>query len=379
MAEKPPPTQDHPTPVARPPKNLTREESQALAMEDGLGYLEQELRKAAVPAYKKHGRHPSELVTDPLTDSTIAALARHQAEKSAEHYEKLQAAEAKARDAIYDEKTREERVLRPGALAEALQTTLSDVVRTGESVAILMVDADHFRNANEKYGHIPTDDLLRSIAKSIRRVARRQTDIIGRFGGEEFLVILKDLTKEDAIIMANAMRENYSTLQDMIAEGHIDPKEMNLHQYPRLQEPQSMSIGITFFDPNDPRRELIKEKKLTPEELGVKLQKEADKALYFSKETGRDRVTLFDFNIPLPDLSSFEAYKSWVDRYVNSGPSGAANDTTSEAEVINIERERFYRMYGTRDKNTNFAEGLVELAEDLYKPSKDPLVNKAAA
>ncbi|WP_143096351.1 diguanylate cyclase [Ectothiorhodospira mobilis] len=130
--------------------------------------------------------------------------------------------------------------------------------------AVLMLDLDHFKSVNDRYGHSAGDAVLRHFAGLLREGLRR-IDLPGRVGGEEFAVLLPDAGIQDAQKMAERLRAR-------------------LAQHPVAVEgaciPVTVSIGITRLRPEDP----------SPDEA---LQR-ADTALYRAKSSGRDCVRVFE-------------------------------------------------------------------------------------
>lgn len=127
-------------------------------------------------------------------------------------------------------------------------------------LSFLMVDLDNFKQFNDRYGHLVGDAILRQVAKVIS-LAVRQIDFVGRFGGEEFSVVLTETDKEQANFAAQRIRQ-------AIAEAVIKAYDEELKV--------TVSIGISTFPDNAGNtRDLIEK---------------ADKALYFAKETGKNKV-----------------------------------------------------------------------------------------
>jgi diguanylate cyclase (GGDEF)-like protein len=77
--------------------------------------------------------------------------------------------------------------------------------RINLSMAVLMIDIDHFKKVNDKYGHLTGDDVLRHLAKVITSILR-SSDVLGRYGGEEFCVFLPNTTEGDALGLAERIR-----------------------------------------------------------------------------------------------------------------------------------------------------------------------------
>jgi diguanylate cyclase (GGDEF)-like protein len=84
-----------------------------------------------------------------------------------------------------------------------------DVKGAGELFAI-MFDVDHFKGINDKYGHPFGDEVLKALAEVLRGVFKRKTDVVGRKGGEEFLVLAWCNSKDDALMLANKVREMFA-------------------------------------------------------------------------------------------------------------------------------------------------------------------------
>jgi len=126
--------------------------------------------------------------------------------------------------------------------------------------SFLMVDIDHFKDYNDRYGHLVGDAILREVSKSIKENIR-QIDLVGRYGGEEFSVILTETDKEGARLAAERIRQ-------AIENKHIRIYDEDLRV--------TISIGVSIF-PDDAyeARQLIEK---------------ADQALYQAKQAGRNRV-----------------------------------------------------------------------------------------
>lgn len=145
---------------------------------------------------------------------------------------------------------------RRSLLAE-LQRQVTYAERYGSPLSISMIDIDNFKDINDKYGHPAGDQVLRFIASQMRdRI--RQPDVIGRYGGDEFLVILPNTT-------VNAAADQAARLcQQVAAAPVIAGKELI---------GVSMSVGITQFQPNS--------------DDWHRLLERADQAMYQAKHSGR--------------------------------------------------------------------------------------------
>jgi diguanylate cyclase (GGDEF)-like protein len=130
-------------------------------------------------------------------------------------------------------------------------------------LSLLMIDVDHFKKVNDQYGHLTGDMVLREVARIIA-VQVREIDIAGRYGGEEFCVILPDTDKPGALVVAERIR---SALHEQKVKAYD------------AQLPVTVSVGVASFA----------EDALQMEELLDK----ADWALYRAKKSGRNRVAGF--------------------------------------------------------------------------------------
>ncbi len=131
--------------------------------------------------------------------------------------------------------------------------------RTENPVSVLMADLDHFKKINDRHGHPAGDEMLRKVADAAQAVLRR-SEIIGRYGGEEFAVVLPDTDEPNAMIIAERIRIR-------VADIMIPGEEKSL----------SVSIGVTTRDPAE----------ITSIDA---ILEEADTALFEAKRLGRNRV-----------------------------------------------------------------------------------------
>lgn len=136
--------------------------------------------------------------------------------------------------------------------------------RTPRDCALVMLDIDHFKQINDDYGHPAGDAVLRAMGQLLRERCR-STDIVGRYGGEEFAILLPDTGAANAGIMAEHLRQHAAALK--VDHG---PKSLRI----------TISVGIA------PISEQIPDAK-----TWVML---ADQALYRAKADGRDCIVLFD-------------------------------------------------------------------------------------
>jgi diguanylate cyclase (GGDEF)-like protein len=147
------------------------------------------------------------------------------------------------------------------AVQERAPLELKRARRAGVPVSLLLCDIDHFKNINDRHGHEAGDAVLRSVAATLRATVR-ETDLLGRWGGEEFLAVLVDADAGRAADVAERMRANVAATP---LEG--------------LPEPATISIGISTRQQVEPAADVWEA-----------LLKEADTQLYRAKSAGRNRV-----------------------------------------------------------------------------------------
>jgi diguanylate cyclase (GGDEF)-like protein len=135
--------------------------------------------------------------------------------------------------------------------------------RYGAVFCLIMLDIDHFKKFNDTYGHLQGDVIIKDIAR-ILRSSVRSIDFTARYGGEEFAVILPEVNGQGAAVVAERIR-----------------RSIEKHPFPGEEGPLhvTVSIGVAEFKPSRMR-------------TASQLIAEADKALYQSKEMGRNRVSV---------------------------------------------------------------------------------------
>jgi len=159
-------------------------------------------------------------------------------------------------------------MLNKRGLMERLQTEFERVKRYGGSISLLICDIDDFKYVNDLYGHSAGDNYLKLIAQAMYN-SIRSADIIGRFGGDEFMVILQGVEREEAMKLAERIR---SIVEDTVLKVDI-----------MRSVKSTVSVGVATFDSTESYSVT------TPEEL----IKAADDALYRAKNKGKNRVELY--------------------------------------------------------------------------------------
>lgn len=140
-------------------------------------------------------------------------------------------------------------------LVEELQHRFEEFQRYADRSAVLMLDIDHFKRINDEFGHSRGDAILRHLADTCRRQLR-EGDLLTRFGGEEFVIVLPHLGIDGARHMAERLREEVA----------------------RAESPITVSVGISELRADDTHFEAV--------------LKRADDALYAAKRAGRNRVAV---------------------------------------------------------------------------------------
>jgi len=152
--------------------------------------------------------------------------------------------------------------LNRGAILEMLDRELARSSREHTPIAVLMADLDHFKDVNDKYGHLAGDQVLRDVGDRLLQSVRPY-DLIGRYGGEEFLIVFPNCMASDARDRAEELRRIVRDRPITTSDGAISI---------------SMSIGVVSIVHNRPTC-------MEPDEI----LREADAALYAAKHGGRDR------------------------------------------------------------------------------------------
>ena len=150
-----------------------------------------------------------------------------------------------------------------GAIMDLLQRETQRTVRIGEPLGVMMADIDHFKRINDSYGHQTGDAVLREVAQRLLQSVRNY-DYVGRYGGEEFLIVLTACVPSDLIVTAERMRIH-------VSEKPVDTEAGSI--------PVTISIGLATQDVAGP--EVV---------AGEELVRAADNVLYVAKANGRNRV-----------------------------------------------------------------------------------------
>lgn len=158
-------------------------------------------------------------------------------------------------------------------LIKYLESGMENAVAQNKNMAVVMFDIDKFKRINDDYGHLIGDEVIKALASTLIKSCR-DYDIVSRYGGEEFVLVMPGATEEVAINRADQIRQTFAGLK--IAE--------------EIDRPVTISGGVA---------ELKSTMKTTESFIGV-----ADDHLYIAKETGRNRIvgTVYNHDMPkVPD------------------------------------------------------------------------------
>jgi diguanylate cyclase (GGDEF)-like protein len=135
---------------------------------------------------------------------------------------------------------------------------LEQAARSHQSVSLLVLDVDHFKIINDTFGHLEGDRVLKELGHILKNFCR-QTDLVSRFGGEEFLILLPDSNKSDTLLFCNRLQDSITQIK--VGDGVL-----------------TVSIGVSICDDKT---------------LFTDLFTQADKAMYKAKALGRNRTEVY--------------------------------------------------------------------------------------
>lgn len=203
-------------------------------------------------------RGGDDFLTKPISDTHLVRAVRVRVERA------RQLADQINKDSLTG-------LLKHGSIKEAALNAVRRARRIDKPVTLAMIDIDHFKSVNDSHGHAAGDLVISALANLLRQ-RLRQSDPLGRYGGEEFLVVLPECTSADAQILLDDIRQRFSQLlfsyegrgfSCTLSAGHAT----SIHALPDQEEDKLLAA---YHDTN--------------------LLAAADTALYEAKRSGRDRV-----------------------------------------------------------------------------------------
>jgi two-component system, cell cycle response regulator len=169
-------------------------------------------------------------------------------------------------------------LLNKRAMLEVAEQKMTAAKRFGRRLSVLVTDIDHFKKVNDTHGHDSGDVIIKGLGEILRR-AKRNTDAVARFGGEEFVIICEETDARGAMLLAERVREELARTTFHVPGKASAPNGIQV----------TCSIGVaTFPECGSSWEELFKS---------------ADEALYVSKRSGRNRSTVSAASMrPVPAL-----------------------------------------------------------------------------
>ncbi|OHC22199.1 MAG: hypothetical protein A3J71_05475 [Pseudomonadales bacterium RIFCSPHIGHO2_02_FULL_60_43] len=147
------------------------------------------------------------------------------------------------------------------AMQQTLKREVDIARRTLQPLSVLMVDIDHFKRINDSHGHLIGDQALKAVASALKE-SLRNVDMVFRFGGEEFMVLLSNTNREAASMVGERLRMAVLGIQYLVENRAIE---------------LSVSLGCATLLPGESMESLLRR---------------ADNALYVSKRDGRNRLSM---------------------------------------------------------------------------------------
>jgi diguanylate cyclase (GGDEF)-like protein len=194
------------------------------------------------------GRGADDFLTKPISDSHLIAAVRVRVDRARQLSAQI------SRDSLTG-------LLKHAAAREMIEMEMARSRRSDKPLTLAMLDIDHFKTVNDSYGHAVGDLVISSVAMLLRQRLRR-SDIIGRYGGEEFVLALPECSADDAYLLLEDIRHRFSKV---------------CFNHDRQKFSCTLSAGLAAST-EIPGRE------------GAELLVAADEALYVAKRSGRNRV-----------------------------------------------------------------------------------------
>lgn len=156
-------------------------------------------------------------------------------------------------------------------LDERIKQEVSGAKRNKRNLCAIMIDIDYFKSVNDNYGHASGDLILKTVSKLIKNKLR-DYDIAGRYGGEEFLILLPYTKLDEAQNVAERLREAVEKHTVLVSKSNNDKIPLNV----------TISLGVSEYNFENSEKDFVKC---------------ADDALYEAKKTGRNKVVIYNENL----------------------------------------------------------------------------------
>jgi ATP-binding cassette ChvD family protein len=213
-------------------------------------------------------------------------------------------------------------LLNPTAWQREADTEIARALRAGESLALLLCDVDHFKRVNDTYGHLTGDEVLRCLAAELLQQVRG-SDVVGRFGGEEFVVLLPRADADEACMIAERLRRRASVMPIYADNDAVIV---------------TVSIGVAVLGVHG--RDLLE------------LLTAADLALYRAKDAGRDQICVHAADgTPGPGRRETETPDLGLDSRAHPAGPGARTRRPgwpAETNTLGVMPEFIYQMRAVR-------------------------------
>lgn len=162
-------------------------------------------------------------------------------------------------------------VLNRRSLMQSLESSLLHAREIGEPICCLMIDVDHFKSVNDNYGHLEGDNVIKLLANTLLKQSR-PNDLVGRYGGEEFILVLPGSDRDSGMAIAERVRSAIET-------NHLSKRDSYI--------PVTASIGVACLHSSEDQLSID----------SAEFIDRADVALYRAKQTGRNRVIYWDSDL----------------------------------------------------------------------------------
>lgn len=146
-----------------------------------------------------------DFLTKPISDNALVVAIFARAQRA------RQLAELMTKDSLTG-------LLQHAHVKERLAAELERSLRHQQQVSVVMLDIDHFKKVNDQYGHLTGDQVITSLANLLKQQLRK-TDVIGRYGGEEFLIVLPECAQDQAFLVIDKLRQSFARLPFNAPEG----------------------------------------------------------------------------------------------------------------------------------------------------------------